>query len=152
MESIIRRVAVQVGTQTLMAVWGDHPIRRGNRFTLKMYDGNWAWVQNISVEDFEEICKREKLYSVVALYLPEHNACFIIDDRIPWEWYREYVPRELPDNLENGETILLYKSRRSTERSIIYCPYDLHTAFLEDENTSVQQLEIKFEGDTDEIS
>lgn len=146
MESIIRRVAVQVGAQTLMAVLGDSPIRDGNKFTLKMYDGKWAWVQNISAEDFEEICKREKLYSVVALYLPEHNACFIIDDRIPWDWYREYVPRKLPDNSKNEETVLVYKSR-STERGITYCPYDLHTKLLEDEKTSVQQLEIKFEGD-----
>ena len=39
-----------------------------------------------------------------------------------------------------------------TERGIIYGPYDLHTAFFEDGNTSVQQLEIKFEGDTVESS
>ena len=113
MESIIRRVAVQVGVQTLMAVWGDHPIRSGNRFTLKMYDGKWAWVQNISVEDFVEICKIKKLYSVVALYLPEHNACFVIDDRIPWEWYRECVPRNLSDTPENEETILIWSTEQS---------------------------------------
>ena len=150
MESIIRRVAVQVGVQTLMSVWGEHPIRRGNQFTLKMHDGKWAWVQNISVEDFQELCKRKKLYAVVVLYLPEHNKCFVIDDRIPCDWYREYVPRKLPDNPENEKTVLVYKSKTFTEQGFFNCPYDLHTTFVEDENTSVHQLEINFEEDNRE--
>ena len=148
MESIIRRVAAQIGQQELVGVLGDYPLRRGNKFTLKMCDGKWAWVQNISAEDFEEICKREKLYSVFTLYLPEHNACFIIDDRIPWNWYRYY------ERFNSSAILASYTGTEEDTDPIITCPYIpvFFTEFSDDNNTSVQQLEIKFEGDTDESS
>ena len=148
MKSIIRSVAVKIGSCTAVPMLGDYPLRAGNFFTLKMYDGEWAWVQNISAEDFEEICKRKKLYSVSVLYLPEHKKCFIIDTRIPWDWYRYY------EKIDSSVPLLVsYTGADEDTDPIITCPYMPEFITIDhgitqedyyDENENSYQLKMEF--------
>lgn len=154
MESIICRVGAQVGMQTLMAALGEHPLGFGNKFTLKMEDGTWAWVQNISQEDFSEICKRKRIYSVYVLYLVDTDKCLVVDDRIPLDWYRNIRPKNV-ENSNLSDEYVVYNVRRETfpnsERRIHYCPY-LPAVMVGHDGSSVYQLELNLDGENDEKS
>lgn len=97
MESIIRMVATKINCSTYMGSLGEFPRPCGNYFTLKMHDDKYAWVQNITAENLEEICKRKNIHSIEILYLPKENKCFVIDDRIPRNWFRTYDTKQHPE-------------------------------------------------------
>lgn len=95
MDSIVRRVGTKVcGSTTDLLVLSsskeEYPLFGwGNRFSLKMVDGNSANVLNMFLENFEEICERKQLTTIEVLYLPEHRSCFVVDSRVPRDWLEQ---------------------------------------------------------------
>lgn len=82
----IFRVGSKVCGSSLMAVVDKNfPLGWGNGFSLKTPEGETLSILNMSCEDFEEICKRKKLYNVEVLV--DDDRCYIIDSRIPRDWF-----------------------------------------------------------------
>lgn len=96
--STTKRVGTKVYQSTYMGMviraGVQYPLNEGNFFTLRMSENTEAWVQNISAEDFEEICDRLKLTTVTVIHLPDEECCFIADSRIPTTWLRR-LPEQL---------------------------------------------------------
>jgi len=106
----------------------EYPIRSGNRFTLTMHDGNNARVQNMSAEDFTEICKRKKLYSVEVLYIPDERICYVIDGVIPRDWFTVCEMGNYTyafDLADGNDCTMTYKGKVKWDEGIINAPYVL---------------------------
>jgi hypothetical protein len=84
----IFKVGSKVIGHSLMYIEKDEsPYREGNGFSLQSPYGKELFIQNISYEDFEEICRRKNLYNVEVLV--DGDRCYVIDSRIPRDWFRK---------------------------------------------------------------
>jgi len=122
----IQRVGTKIYGQTLMAVVGnDFPHNFGNYFSLRMQNGSHATVQNISAEDFEEICKLKNLITVEVLHFVDTDYCYVIDSRIPRSWFREVPNNDKKEHHPTGDdhAIVGYTGKVTYNAGVIIAPH-----------------------------
>ena len=91
--------ALEVGSVTLVGVWGDPPHEHGNCFDVRCDDEVWRRVLNFNHENLEALEKLGLTWPIECEALSERTVV-LMDGRIGERWYQQYycavcTPRDL---------------------------------------------------------
>jgi hypothetical protein len=81
--------AFEVGSVTMVGVWGKPPHEHGNCFDVKCDDGIWRRVLNFNHENLEALEKLGLTWPIQCEALSERTVV-LMDPRIGERWYQRY--------------------------------------------------------------
>jgi hypothetical protein len=81
--------ALEIGSVTLVGVYGEPPHEHGNCFDVKCDDGLWRRVLNFNHENLEALEKVGLTWPIECEVLSERTVV-IMDPRIGERWYQQY--------------------------------------------------------------
>lgn len=83
--------AIAVHQTTFLGVGGPLPAKGGNCFSVKTDTGEFRYISNIRLENFEGLIKRGELNYPVEIEDVTPHSAKVIDQRVPKDWMTDTI-------------------------------------------------------------